>query len=113
MSFPVIIEEIDENNSSSSPKIEKITLDQVDRMVELVQEFSRSKKHDRNRSLLSPSDDRDNEYDYSYLEDQLRAANLANADDDCKGLPENGPFTDEDIPKLRARWLHQNADILN
>ncbi|KAJ8075414.1 hypothetical protein PM082_019752 [Marasmius tenuissimus] len=112
MNFPIVIEEIDENDPSSAPKIEKISVEQVDRIIELVQEFSQSKKCDQFRSNTEPLGSQKDEYDYSHYEDQLRAANLANAEADFGDLPGNGSYTGEDIAKLRARWLHQNSDIL-
>ena len=112
INFPIIIEEIDDSKSSNSPKIKEINEKDIDQIVELVQEFSRAAKHNRDRTNIQSSGYHDEEYDLEYLQDHLRAANLNNASDDFSNLTEEGPFTDKDIPRLRARWLSRNADIL-
>ncbi|KAK1219917.1 hypothetical protein PQX77_017341 [Marasmius sp. AFHP31] len=104
--FPIILEEIDANNTSTAPKIKEISEKDMDHIVEMVQEFSRTEKYTRDRSKIELSGHHDTEYDHPYYEDQLRAANLANVNQDFSFLTEDGPFNDEDIPKLRARWLH-------
>ncbi|KAL0562552.1 hypothetical protein V5O48_019534, partial [Marasmius crinis-equi] len=89
--------------------IEKLTAENVDRIIELVQEFSRSAKHERDRSVFGKPEPQKEPFD-----DELYTANLANVNTEVNfsDLPENGPYTDDDIPKLRARWLHRNADML-
>ena len=102
MTFPVIIEEIDDKKHSNAPKIEKITAKNVDRIIELVQEFLRGSKYEHDRSNIERMNDFQ---DPDRFQDELRATSLdsGESDIDFSDLPER---EDHILRKISQSYVH-------